>query len=231
MEEIIIPYVKKERERLGMEKDQAALLIMDVLKGQMTSPVLKFLSNNNILLQSVPANFTYLFQPLDIQGGPNGFVKRLMKIKFTDWYASQITLATKERKELETIEVSLKLSNIKPLHAKWLIEMYNEMTSDEGRKVCLEGWHVSGIKAAVEQGLSKLPCLEPLSDIDPMVENDCDIQTINARVISEASKYVSEFECDDGIENDSDCEEWIDENQQDDDQRNVFDLFDDEEDL
>ena len=85
LEEIIIPYVKKERERLGMEKDQAALLIMDVFKGQMTSPVLKVLSNNNILLQYVAANFTYLFQPLDVQGGPNGFVKRLMKRKFTDW--------------------------------------------------------------------------------------------------------------------------------------------------
>ena len=34
-----------------------------------------------------------------------------------------------------------------------------------------------------------------------------------------------------GIENYSDCEEWIDENQQDDGQRNVFDFFDDEEDL
>ena len=67
LEEIIIPYVKKERERLGMEKDQAALLIMDVFKGQMTSPVLKVLSNNNILLQSVPNNFTYLFQPLEDQ--------------------------------------------------------------------------------------------------------------------------------------------------------------------
>ena len=54
--------------------------------------------------------------------------------------------------------------------------MYNEMTLDEGRKVCLKGWEVSGIKAAVKQGLSKLPCLDPFSDIDPMVENDCDIQ-------------------------------------------------------
>ena len=41
LEEIIIPYIKKERERLGMEKDQVTLLIMDVFKGQMTSPVLK----------------------------------------------------------------------------------------------------------------------------------------------------------------------------------------------
>ena len=50
-----------------MEKDQAALLIMDVFEGQMTSPVLIVLSSNNILLQSVPANFTYLFQPIDVQ--------------------------------------------------------------------------------------------------------------------------------------------------------------------
>ena len=84
LEEIIIPYAKKAREQLGMEKDQGALLITDVFKGQMTSPALKVLSNN-ILLHSVPANFIYLFQPLDIQGGPNGFVKRLMRRKFTDW--------------------------------------------------------------------------------------------------------------------------------------------------
>ena len=132
-------------------------------------------------------------------------LKRLMKRKFTDWYASQITLAIEEGKEMEIIEVPLKLSNIKLLYAKWLIEMYNEMTWDEGRKVCLKEWEVSGIKVAVEQGLSKLPYLDPFSDIDLMVENDCDIQTINAHVISEASKYVSECECDEGIENDSDC--------------------------
>ena len=135
LEEIIILYEKKEREQLGMEKDQAALLIMDVFKGQRITPVLKVLSNNNILLQSVPANFNYLFQPLDVQGRPNDFVKRIMKRKFTDWYASQIILAMEEGKELETIEVPLKLFNIKPLHTKWLIEMYNEMTSGEGMKV------------------------------------------------------------------------------------------------
>ena len=54
---------------------------------------------------------------------------------------------------------------------------------------------------------------------------------VNASAISEVSNYVSECECDEEIENDSDCEEWIDENQQDDDQRNAFDLSDGEEDL
>ena len=34
LNEIIIPYVTKERERLGLEKDQTTLLIMEVFKGQ-----------------------------------------------------------------------------------------------------------------------------------------------------------------------------------------------------
>ena len=73
--EIIISYAAKERKRLGLEKDHTAFLIIDVFKGQMTSPVLKVLSDNKMLLQSVPENYIYPFQPLDVQGCPNAFVK------------------------------------------------------------------------------------------------------------------------------------------------------------
>lgn len=41
LNEIIIPYLKKERNSLGLEKNHPTLLIMDVFKGQMTNPVLK----------------------------------------------------------------------------------------------------------------------------------------------------------------------------------------------
>ena len=61
LNDTVIPYVAKEKEKLGLNDSQAALLIMEVFKGQMTDPVLKVLSNNSILLQSVPANFIYLF--------------------------------------------------------------------------------------------------------------------------------------------------------------------------
>ena len=61
LNDTVISYVAKEKEKLSLNESQAALLIMDVFKGQMTDPVLKVLSNNSILLQSVPANFIYLF--------------------------------------------------------------------------------------------------------------------------------------------------------------------------
>ena len=36
--------------------------------------------------------------------------------------------------ELDSVGIELKLSIIKPLHAKWMMEVCNEMTSDEGSK-------------------------------------------------------------------------------------------------
>ena len=74
LEHIIIPYVKKQRQNLSLDPHYPALLIMDVFKDQMTKQVKDLLNENNIKLQKVPANLTYLFQPLDVQGGPNGHV-------------------------------------------------------------------------------------------------------------------------------------------------------------
>ena len=75
---IDILYITKKREKLFLNEGQAVLLIMDVFKVQMINPVLKVLWNNNILLQSVLANCTYLFQPLDVQSNSNGIAKRLI---------------------------------------------------------------------------------------------------------------------------------------------------------
>ena len=123
----------------------------------MTCAVRELLNENHILLEKVPANLTYLFQPLDVQGGPNGYVKRFMKKMFTLWYSDQVIRALDEGKDIKDVEISLKLSIVKPLHAKWLIEMYNHMTSSEGRDICLKGWKVTGILDAAEKGLEELP--------------------------------------------------------------------------
>ena len=125
LEHIIIPYVKKERQNLSLDPQYPALLIMDVFKGRMREQVKDLLNENNIKLQKVPANLTYLFQPLDIQGGPNGHAKRFMKKKFTLWYADQVKSELDRGKKIEEIEISMKLSILKPLHAKWLIDLYN----------------------------------------------------------------------------------------------------------
>ena len=92
LENVIIPYVEKQLVSLNLDFDHPALLIMDVFKGQMTCAVRELLNENHILLERVPANLTYLFQPLDVQG-LNGHVKRFMKEKFTLWYSDQVIRA------------------------------------------------------------------------------------------------------------------------------------------
>ena len=80
--------------------------------------------------------------------------------------------ALDEDKDIKDIKISLKLSIVKPLHAKWLIEMYNQMTSSEGRDVCLKDWKVAGISDAAEKDLDGLPNLDPFHDIDPLATSD-----------------------------------------------------------
>ena len=134
--------------------------------------------------------------------------------KFIDWYVDQIAKVMDESQELESIDLPLKLSIVNPLHAKWPFEMYNEMTSTEGRQVCLEGQQVVGINNAVEQGLSKLPCFNTFEDIDPLLGGNSELQTVDSCGISEASKYVNEHRND----------QWVEEREQH--NRNIFDTFD-----
>ena len=169
MEHIIIPNIKSQRKILKLDAEYPAMLIMDVFKGQMTDPVKEILKKNNIVLQKVPAILTYLFQPLDVQGGPNGHTKKfMMKKKFTIWYADQSQRAMDAGKSMEEINIDLKLSVLKPLHASWLIELFNHMTLPDGRDVSLKVWEVAGITESVGNGISGLPSLDHFYDIDPL---------------------------------------------------------------
>ena len=65
VEEVLKPYINKIIERENFSIDQTSLVIMDVFTGQMTTKVLDFYKEQNIEITCVPANMTYLLQPLD----------------------------------------------------------------------------------------------------------------------------------------------------------------------
>ena len=80
LKEIILPYVKTERERLRLET-RPALLIYDAFQGQTTDKFLDVLKDNNILSTKIPPNITDVFQPLDLT--VNKFAKDFMKAMFS----------------------------------------------------------------------------------------------------------------------------------------------------
>ena len=164
LKEIITPYVVKQRELLKCQVDQKALVIMDVFTGQMTAVVLNAYEEANILIINVPANMTKYYQPLDLT--VNGYAKRFLKSKFTEWYSSQVRAYLDNGVSINDIEVGLQLSKIKPIHAGWLVEFYNHMTTSKGKEIIDSGWKAAGISDAVKLDSSKLPPIDPFHDID-----------------------------------------------------------------
>ena len=61
---------------------------MDVFAGQMSAEVLNAYDEANILIINVPASMMNFYQPFDLT--VNGYAKRFLKSKFTEWYSSQV---------------------------------------------------------------------------------------------------------------------------------------------
>ena len=144
--EILVPYVVAQRISLNLPHFSPAIIILDVFRGQQTAEITTILAENNILSVDVPNNVTHMFQPLD--SSVIGWVRTYgtyMGNKFTSWFSDQIRQALDNGRELEDIDIKVPLSTVKLLHASWLIDMYNEMTSATGRDVIVSGWKGAGI--------------------------------------------------------------------------------------
>ena len=131
----------------GYPDEQMSLIIMDTFKGQDNDEVAKLCRKNNCALIIVPHNLTNKFQPLDIT--VNKPAKSFIKDKYNMWYTEQVAKQLNEGKAPADVEVSLNLSEIKPLHAKWIYEMYEYL---RGRSdLVLNGFESAGITEAVEK--------------------------------------------------------------------------------
>ena len=137
IKKILMPYIKEKRITFGDEK--AALVIFDRFRGQCTPHILSLLESNNIHIAVVPANCTDRLQPLDVS--VNKAVKEFLRRQFHLWYSDQICSDLKEERPQKIID--LKMSIVKPLGAKWLIEMYDYMKI--GSEIIVNGFRGSGI--------------------------------------------------------------------------------------
>ena len=67
---------------------------------------------------------------------------------FTTWYSVEV----QKKMELgnSTDEIVLRLSVLKPLHATWLVSLYNHLTGTEGKRHIAKGWNKVGISELVQ---------------------------------------------------------------------------------
>ena len=103
------------------------------------------------------------------------------------------------------------LTVMKPLHVRWLIKLYNTMTTGEGKQAIKSGWEAEGITEAIEIGSKNLPSLDPFRDIPP-INGEVHFEICD-RFPGSKNGFVNERG-----EEDEDSSDWDD--------GNAFDLFD-----
>ena len=140
---------------------------MDVFRGQITDDVISLLRDDNIHYVLVPTNMTQLFQALD--STVNKHSKSYLKRLFSEWYAKQIKNQFSLGKKVREIKIEFRLTTLKTVHGKWLVEYYNKITSENGSSVIINGWKAAGIYGAIKAESSGLQSIDPFEDISPLV--------------------------------------------------------------
>ena len=78
------------------------------------------------------------------------------KIKFSEWYTQQVDKVLQAGVKVENINIEFKSTNIKSIHAKWIVDYYKHITSEAGTDVIIKRWQSAGIYDAIKMGNSNL---------------------------------------------------------------------------
>ena len=116
LDNVIFPYLRKKKHKLGLSGDQKSLLIYDVFTGQTTENIEEYIEENDCVIVYVSNNMTHYFQPLDLTVNP--VAKHFLKDKFDLWYANEVKKQLDEGTEVYEVGISLKLSILKPIHGR-----------------------------------------------------------------------------------------------------------------
>ena len=109
------------------------------------------------------------YQVLDLR--VNKYGKVFTRKKFNEWQAKEIHRQLNAGIPLEEVDVKLQLLVMEPVHAHWMVELYNHMTTGEGKENIESRWRAAGIQDAVKLGMKNLPTVDSFSDIDPMLDD------------------------------------------------------------
>ena len=116
---------------------------------------------------------------------------------------------------------------LKPLHAKWLVEAFNFVTSPEGGEIIANGWKQAGITSAVSKWLNGLESPDPFKSIDLLADLQESVDQSDRLIDPEEQSYfVSARQEND--EDDELDEEWV-EKETGKEMRSIFDIFEEEE--
>ena len=119
-----------------MPIDQNTPLIWDAFRGQQSQAITDVRNDYNLVTVMVPNNLTHLLQPLSLT--TNGSFKKMERAGFRDYFTNTITkeLESDSEKDVTTMKVDLKLSTLKPIHAKVMKRDFTTTLKKQDIKQC-----------------------------------------------------------------------------------------------
>ena len=136
---ILLPRLQEKRKELKLRPTYPALVLFDNFKGQCTEDMFKLLDSNDINVVLIPPNCTDRLQPLDVS--VNKSVKEFLHQKFHSWYADSVSTQLGGTKPRQPVD--LRLSVVKPLGAKWLVDLFDYMKTKP--EIIRNGFKEAGI--------------------------------------------------------------------------------------
>ena len=70
--------------------------------------------------------------------------------------------------KVEKIDIQIRCTTVKPLLSKWLVEYFNEITSQTGSSIIVNCLKEAGIYDSLEAVVSGLPSIDPLEVISAL---------------------------------------------------------------
>ena len=119
---------------------------MNTFKGQDNEEIKSLCLENNCELVIVPHSLTNEFQPLDLT--INQKAKKFVSNQFNKWYAEKVNGQLTNGKSPGDVKTSMKFSNLKPLHGKWVVEMCEYFK--EQKESVIKGFEKTGIMEAMK---------------------------------------------------------------------------------
>ena len=99
----------------------------------------------------------------------NTSAKYFIAGKYEDWYAEQVLEQLGKGVTPHDVKVDVRLTNIKPLHAKWIIQTYHHLNSS--KSLILPGFKKANITDAVNKANSLIHlCENPFQEINIVTE-------------------------------------------------------------
>ena len=121
-------------------------VITDTFEGQENDKMRKFCSKNSCEIVIISHNFTNKLQPLDLS--VNKVANSFISNKYNPWLANEVSKQLRAEKAAADVKVSLKLSAIKPLHEKWIVDKNNALKDD--KEMVINGFRSPGTIEAIE---------------------------------------------------------------------------------